>query len=252
LEDQKHLYQESKHSKKKKKKKSSTPVIGKSIWKLMSLSTEKPSHTHTVDSSTDNIVSPSGSPTGAHDTSNEDSSGRNFGKGMKIDELLLENLKNQGIERLFPIQREAIPQIVTADKEHRFGMGDICISAPTGSGKTLVYVIPIIQNLLERSIPRLRALVIVPTHELVNQVYETFKQCAKGTSLRIFAMTAEMPFLEQQEILQESDAGYINAENIPKTGIDILISTPGRLTDHLDNTPGFSLEHLQYVAAALR
>eukprot|EP01138_Halocafeteria_seosinensis_P011162 gb/GECG01011400.1/.p1 GENE.gb/GECG01011400.1/~~gb/GECG01011400.1/.p1 ORF type:complete len:416 (+),score=73.97 gb/GECG01011400.1/:1-1248(+) len=246
LEQQQQLYQQSQKDtkKKKKKKKSSTPVVGKSIWRLPQYQVAERSTQHPQTSGPVHSLNSSSS-SKSQGTNSEASPQEFLEKKMKINELLVRNLRKQGIERLFPIQREAIPEMVAADNEHQFGMGDICISAPTGSGKTLVYVVPIVQTLMKRVIPRLRALIIVPTHELVNQVYETFKNCSEGTTLRIVSMTTEMPFLEQQEILQESDAGYIDARNLPKTGIDILISTPGRLIDHLDNTPGFTLEHLQ-------
>jgi ATP-dependent RNA helicase DDX51/DBP6 len=84
---------------------------------------------------------------------------------------------------------------------------DVCASAPTGSGKTLAYVIPIVevrssvrfapldnepflQILCTRVVTRLRALVILPTRDLVQQVRETFEACCKGTKLQVCRATA--------------------------------------------------------------
>ena len=62
-------------------------------------------------------------------------------------------------------------------------LDDYLISAPTGSGKTLAYAIPIIHILSSRFITRLRALVVLPTRDLVAQVRETMEGLAKGTGL---------------------------------------------------------------------
>lgn len=92
--------------------------------------------------------------------------------------------------------------------------GDICVSAPTGSGKTLAYVLPIIEVsiflnplirrtrynikiyyvlnykiLSKRVVTRLRALVVLPTRDLVAQVKETFDVFCKGTSLKVIIFT---------------------------------------------------------------
>ncbi|CAG8616479.1 15105_t:CDS:2, partial [Acaulospora colombiana] len=61
----------------------------------------------------------------------------------------------------------------------------VCASAPTGSGKTLAYVVPIVEILSSRVVTRLRALVILPTRDLVQQVRETFEACCKGTKLQV-------------------------------------------------------------------
>lgn len=63
--------------------------------------------------------------------------------------------------------------------------GDLCVSAPTGSGKTMAYVLPIIEILSKRVVTRLRALVVLPTRELAIQVKETFEAFVKGTGLKV-------------------------------------------------------------------
>ena len=79
---------------------------------------------------------------------------------------------------------------------------DVCVSAPTGSGKTLAYVLPIIEvnlsnlfrrliylsfskTLSSRVITRLRALIVLPTRDLVTQVRETLEVLSKGTGLKV-------------------------------------------------------------------
>lgn len=64
--------------------------------------------------------------------------------------------------------------------------GDLCVSAPTGSGKTMAYVLPIVDILSKRVVTRLRALIILPTRDLVIQVKETFDAFVKGTDLKVY------------------------------------------------------------------
>ena len=75
------------------------------------------------------------------------------------------------------------------------------MSAPTGSGKTLAYAIPIIEVLSSRVVTRLRALVLLPTRELVAQVFETFMQLAAGTDLKIVCSTGQTKFHHEQRQL---------------------------------------------------
>ena len=57
------------------------------------------------------------------------------------------------------------------------------MSAPTGSGKTLAYVLPIVETLSERVVTRLRALIVLPTRDLVTQVREKIEEVGKGRGL---------------------------------------------------------------------
>ena len=93
-----------------------------------------------------------------------------------LDADVVKVLRREGFNHFLPIQRRAIPAIIRT--RHQCGTygPDVCVSAPTGSGKTLVYVIAVIQTLLKRVVPRLRALVVVPTRDLVQQVKMVFDQ----------------------------------------------------------------------------
>jgi ATP-dependent RNA helicase DDX51/DBP6 len=64
-------------------------------------------------------------------------------------------------------------------------LNDYLVSAPTGSGKTLAYAIPLIEVIAQRIVPRLRALIVLPTRDLVVQVRETMEALAKGTGLAV-------------------------------------------------------------------
>lgn len=126
------------------------------------------------------------------------------------DASLFESL---GIEGLFPFQSYVRDRL---RRKHPEGPRDLCVSAPTGSGKTLAYVLPIVERLRGRVVGRLRALIVVPTRDLVPQVEETFKTVceAYGEGCRL------------------------------KAGLDYLVTTPGKLITSL---PGLELEALKFL-----
>ncbi|KAG4304490.1 hypothetical protein PORY_002200 [Pneumocystis oryctolagi] len=155
---------------------------------------------------------------------------------------LKHKLQSKNYTQLFPVQETTIKLILN---NSNYFKGDIFIGAPTGSGKTLAYVIPITQVLSKRKIIRLRCLVVLPTKELVSQVRECFEQCASvGGLKKIGISTGQRSFSHEQSKLVG------NTENFFAGGlssVDILICTPGRLVDHIQNTPNFSLQHLKYL-----
>lgn len=122
--------------------------------------------------------------------------------------------------------------------------GDLCISAPTGSGKTLAYVLPIVDILSKRVVTRLRAVVVLPTRDLVTQVKETFDAFVKGTNLVVAAASGQQSFAHEQSALVGSAGSEYPGG---KSRVDILITTPGRLMDHLTSTPNFTLQHLRFL-----
>ncbi|KFP70474.1 ATP-dependent RNA helicase DDX51, partial [Acanthisitta chloris] len=160
---------------------------------------------------------------------------------------LLRKLQMNGIESFFPVQAEVIPAILqSASNGYLMGQGgyrpkDICVSAPTGSGKTLSFVIPIVQVLLDRVVCQVRALVVLPTKELAQQVSKVFNIYTDGTGLKAVLITGQKPFAREQEMLvQKKVTGYCSLA-------DIVVATPGRLTDHINQTPGFSLTQLRFL-----
>ncbi|KAJ7039617.1 DEAD-domain-containing protein [Mycena alexandri] len=121
---------------------------------------------------------------------------------------------------------------------------DVCVSAPTGSGKTLAYVLPIVEIISNRIVTQLRALVVLPTRDLVTQVRETFEAVGKGRGLKIGTATGQHSFSHEQSQLIADKTTHLAGGS---SKIDILICTPGRLIDHLNGTPNFSLQHLRFL-----
>ncbi|KAG1831991.1 hypothetical protein DFJ58DRAFT_848085 [Suillus subalutaceus] len=100
---------------------------------------------------------------------------------------------------------------------------DVCVSAPTGSGKTLAYVLPIVE---------------------VMQVREIVEAIAKGRGLKIGTATGQHSFAHEQSQLVADMSAKLSGGS---SKVDILICTPGRLIDHLNGTPNFSLQHLRFL-----
>ncbi|XP_071517210.1 uncharacterized protein Dbp73D [Panulirus ornatus] len=160
-----------------------------------------------------------------------------------LDASLKNILEKRNIRHFFPVQKAVIPEILSSisSLSTRYRPRDICISVPTGSGKTLAYVLPIIQALKGRTVPRIRALVLLPVQELALQVYKVFKTYLRGSYLKVGIAVGQATFQKEQASLVIQDyAGY-------RPAIDILVATPGRLDDHLKFTKGIDLSSLRYL-----
>lgn len=136
----------------------------------------------------------------------------------KLDNNVLDNLTLAGFSEPTPIQSEAIP--VTLEGRDLIGC------APTGSGKTIAFVIPLIQNLL-RTYPGIknfgiRGLIISPTNELADQIFQELELIAKKSKLTV-------------GILSKQLSSKINNKIINPNKFDILVSTPLRLIDCIKN-----------------
>jgi ATP-dependent RNA helicase RhlE len=137
---------------------------------------------------------------------------------LKFNELslhtsLLSNLAGLGYERPTPIQAEAIPLIL--DGHDLLGM------AQTGTGKTAAFCLPILHQLFTESEGKgLRALVLAPTRELASQIQQSFESYGKGTRIQSLAVFGGVNQKGQVDVL--------------KKGIDVLIATPGRFLDLLE------------------
>lgn len=136
-------------------------------------------------------------------------------ENLNLIEPILKAVKLEGYTTPTPIQMQAIP-IVLSKK-------DLLGIAQTGTGKTAAFSIPIIQmlHLDEKSVNlknrKIRALIITPTRELAIQVYDSVKAYSKYTNLRSAVLIGGVNQYSQVKELQR--------------GVDILISTPGRLID---------------------
>ena len=150
---------------------------------------------------------------------------------------------------------------MNSDKTQSIYPNDICVTAPTGSGKTLTYVLPIIQSLKNRIQPCCRAIVLLPVTDLAEQVYNIFKTQLMNTeenshlidskqdclnegprvtnSLKVMLLSSKTPFAKEQ-------AQLINPTH-NRCLIDIIVTTPGRLVDHIQKTTGFCLKEVRYL-----
>ncbi|RKP27985.1 P-loop containing nucleoside triphosphate hydrolase protein [Syncephalis pseudoplumigaleata] len=160
---------------------------------------------------------------------------------LGLSTALVQRCRQAHIEQLFAVQTAVIPRLLRyRDWNGHYVDGDLCVSAPTGSGKTLAYVLPMVETLKKRVVTRLRALVVLPTRDLVLQVKETFEEFCRSTTLKIGMATGQTSFAqEQRQIVGDPEQGL--------SGVDILIATPGRLMDHLNGTRHFTLQHLRFL-----
>ncbi|XP_037048402.1 probable ATP-dependent RNA helicase DDX27 [Bradysia coprophila] len=113
---------------------------------------------------------------------------------------------------------------------------DICGCAATGTGKTAAYMLPTLERLLYRPLNNktvTRVLVLVPTRELGAQVYQVTKQLSQFTSVETGLAIGGLDLKAQETILRQNP--------------DIVIATPGRLIDHIKNTPSFTLDSIEVL-----
>ena len=174
-------------------------------------------------------------------TASEEES-KNISEISYIDPYIRGSLKEMNITKLFPVQEAVIPWILEAhSKPVPFRPRDICVSAPTGSGKTLAFAIPVVQLLSSRVERKIRALVVLPVAELAHQVFKIFKKLCEKTDLSVCLLSSQVPFHLEQEKLVESYSGKLFSK------VDIIVTTPGRLVDHLHATKGFCLKSLKFL-----
>ncbi len=133
-------------------------------------------------------------------------------------------LANRSITEPYPIQTAAIPDLME-------GL-DVLGRAPTGSGKTLAFGLPLITR-LERANPRRpRALILAPTRELAEQISKELMPLAKAAQRWVLAIYGGVGYDFQRRQLRR--------------GVDLLVATPGRLTDLIDEG-SVSLEDVNIV-----
>ncbi len=133
-------------------------------------------------------------------------------------------LKELGFARPTPIQADAIPPAL----EGR----DILACAMTGSGKTYAFLLPILHQLMTKPRGATRALVLTPTRELAAQIHESMNDVAIHTPLSSAAVFGGV--------------GMGPQEHAFRSGVDVIVATPGRLLDHF-RQPYAKLDQLEFL-----
>lgn len=135
---------------------------------------------------------------------------------LELDSELLRAIDEIGYSRPTVVQAQAIP--------HALDGKDVMASAPTGTGKTAAFLLPMIQHL--QDFPRkksgpARILILTPTRELAIQVADHARALSKYTNLKVFTITGGISYDEHAELLGKTQ--------------DIVVATPGRLMEYIES-----------------
>jgi ATP-dependent RNA helicase RhlE len=134
-------------------------------------------------------------------------------ESLNLIDPILRSLKNEGYTTPTPIQQQAIPHVLEGK--------DLLGCAQTGTGKTAAFAIPILQLLYNKKRPdsriAIKTLILTPTRELAIQINESFSAYGSNTGLKHDVIFGGVPQRAQQTRL--------------RNGVDILVATPGRLLD---------------------
>ena len=136
--------------------------------------------------------------------------------GLGLAQPLLAALTKFGYSKPTPIQAQAIPALMQGR--------DVVGIAQTGTGKTAAFALPILHHLLNNPKPAphkgTRALILSPTRELASQIAQSFRDLSAGLDFKIAVIFGGVPPGAQIRALAH--------------GLDVLVATPGRLIDHMD------------------
>ena len=150
---------------------------------------------------------------------------------LNLAPALARAVAEMGYESMTPIQAQAIPVVLTGQ--------DVMGAAQTGTGKTAAFSLPLLQRLLKHENAStsparhpVRALVLLPTRELADQVAQQIKLYAQHTQLRSTVVFGGMDMKPQTAEL--------------KKGVEVLVATPGRLLDHIE-ARNVVLNQVEYV-----
>jgi len=131
---------------------------------------------------------------------------------FNLDPRLQAGINHLGYTEATPIQIAALPAALAGK--------DLIATAQTGTGKTAVFVLPILQKLLTGPRNRTRALIVTPTRELAEQIHEAIRDLGTGTNIRSATIYGGVGPAPQVRALRD--------------GVEILVACPGRLLDHLN------------------
>src|ERR687886_720741 len=137
---------------------------------------------------------------------------------------LLKGLKELGFARPTPVQADAIPPALVGK--------DVLACAATGSGKTAAFLLPILNRLIAKPRGVTRALVLTPTRELAAQIVEDLNDLAVHTPVTAAAVIGGVAMGPQEHAF--------------RSGVDVIVATPGRLLDHL-RMPYAKLDRLEHL-----
>lgn len=134
-----------------------------------------------------------------------------------LDPRLQTAIRDAGYTTPTLIQERAIPLVLAGH--------DLIGTAQTGTGKTAAFVLPILHALLTNpsKLGRTRALIVTPTRELAEQINMTIRSLSRGTPIRSASIYGGVGMNPQARALRD--------------GVEIIVACPGRLLDHLDNSP---------------
>ncbi|CAH6719876.1 ATP-dependent RNA helicase Dbp7p [[Candida] jaroonii] len=155
-------------------------------------------------------------------------------EGLGLNEKLTKHLtENLRFKHPTKVQRSTLPSLL-------FAKSDLFIKAQTGSGKTLAFLLPIFHKLMQEDKHKITrdsgifAMILAPTRELANQIYsvlETLSRCHHQI----------VPGIVIGGEKKKSEKARI------RKGVNILVGTPGRLADHIENTESLNLSELRWL-----
>ena len=145
-------------------------------------------------------------------------------RALELHPDLIKGIKELGFARPTPIQSDAIPPAMQGR--------DLLACAMTGSGKTAAFLLPILHRLIGRPRGTTRALVLTPTRELAAQIVEDLNALAVHTPLSAAAVYGGV--------------GMGPQEHAFRSGVDVIVATPGRLLDHF-RLPYAKLDKLEHL-----
>src|SRR5262245_798850 len=132
-------------------------------------------------------------------------------KSLGLHVELVRAIRDMNYAEPTPVQKEAIPAILSGR--------DLIATAQTGTGKTAAFLLPILNQLLGRPHGSTQALIITPTRELAQQIDDVLLGLAYHTPLRAGLIVGGTAMGPQEKAL--------------RSGVEVLVATPGRLLDHM-------------------
>jgi ATP-dependent RNA helicase DDX3X len=150
-----------------------------------------------------------------------------------LNDVLMSNFQKMNFDQMTPIQKNVIPIITEGN--------DVMACSQTGSGKTIAFLAPIVNKMLNEGPPVIDignfssapiALILIPTRELAEQIYKEGRKLLHQTGIQITKIYGGVPHDSQLRELRE--------------GTDILVATPGRLIDFL-NSRLITLQAVKYL-----